>query len=114
MSETEELKTRIADLEQQVVDLRAQLYESELQDWKARIDQLEVQARLGSMEARDEINPVLDRLRNLVLDARAQVDQSQSSVGGAIDSLRESLVSAIRDVSNGWDEAIAKLTGRDG
>ncbi|MFN8040518.1 MAG: hypothetical protein U0Q07_14995 [Acidimicrobiales bacterium] len=111
MSDTEELKARIADLEQQVAELRAQLYESEIQDWKARIDQLEVQAKLGSMEARDEINPVLERLRNLVLDARAQMEQSQSSVGDAIGSIREGVVNAVRDISQGWDDAISKLTG---
>lgn len=110
MSDTEELKARIADLEQQVAELRAQLYESEIQDWKARIDQLEVQAKLGSMEARDEINPVLDRLRNLVLDARTQMEQSQSSVGDAIGSIREGVVNAVRDISQGWDDAISRLT----
>ncbi len=46
-----------------------------------------------------------------MLDARTQMEQSQSSVGDAIGSIREGVVNAVRDISHAWDDAISKLTG---
>ena len=47
----EGLEARLQALEERFDDLRRRLAESELDDWKARIDHLEVQAHLAQMEA---------------------------------------------------------------
>ena len=36
--------------------------EAEIKLWKTRIDELKVQIELGSMEARDKLQPELDKL----------------------------------------------------
>ena len=75
----QDLEARVRALESQLEELRTQLMESQLDEWKARIDQLEVQAHLGEMEAADQINPLLDQLRNRWLDAQDQFDKAQSN-----------------------------------
>ena len=69
-------------LEAELDDLRRRLAETELDDWKARIDQLEVQAHLGQMDADDQLQPLVDQMRNRLLDARAQFDKAGSAAGG--------------------------------
>lgn len=64
----QELEARVHALEAQLDDLRRRLAETELDDWKARIDQLEVQAHLAKMDADDELEPLLEQMRNRLLD----------------------------------------------
>ena len=81
----QELEARVHALEAQLDDLRRRLAETELDDWKARIDQLEVQAHLAKMDADDELEPLLEQMRNRLLDARAQFDKAGSAAGGALE-----------------------------
>ena len=73
----QDLEGRVHALETQLDDLRRRLAESELDDWKARIDQLEVQAHLGEMEAEEQLEPLIEQMRNRLLDARAQFDKAE-------------------------------------
>jgi predicted nucleic acid-binding Zn-ribbon protein len=108
-AETQGLEQRLADLEEQVSKLSDALLQSQLDDWKARIDQLEVQARLGQMEAREQLNPIVEQLRNRWLDARDQLDRAQEAAGDALTTLRSGVRSAMKDLGEAFDEAVGRL-----
>ena len=95
----DELTARVAALEEQLASLRQQLAESEIDDWKARIDHLEVQLHLGEMGARDQIAPLVEQLRNRWLDARAQLDRVRGAAGGAVSSVSEAAGGAVSTAS---------------
>jgi hypothetical protein len=109
MTDTAELEARVNDLEKQVSQLTNDLLQSQLEDWKARIDQLEVQARLGEMEARDQVSPIVEQLRNKWLDAKEQFDKTGSSAGDALATIRRGVKSAVDDLGQALDDAVAKL-----
>ena len=106
----QELETRMHALEAQLDDLRRRLAETELDDWKARIDQLEVQAHLAQMDADDEIQPLVEQLRNRWLDAKAQFDKAGSAAGGAIGTVGDGVRSAAKDLGDALAEAVRRLT----
>jgi predicted nucleic acid-binding Zn-ribbon protein len=109
MTESEELTRRVAALEAQVAQLNKDLLESQLDEWKARIDALEVQLHLGQMEAREELNPLIEQLRNRWLDARQQFDRAGSAAEEALAALREGIRKAVADLRAALDDAAARL-----
>lgn len=92
------LEARILELEEQQAELRRQLAQAEIDQWEGRIDDLEVQMHLGTLELSDRLNPLIEALRNRWLDAQAQVGTSSSTAGEVIDSLRGGLEQAMRDI----------------
>ena len=106
-----ELQGRIAELEDQLSALREELRDNQLDLWKARIDDLEVQLRLGQMEARDDVAPVLDKLRNLLLDARGQVDSASTSARDALRALADGVKDATDRLRNSINDAGSALRG---
>jgi phage shock protein A len=106
----QELEARVHALESQLDDLRRRLAETELDDWKARIDQLEVQAHLAKMDADDELEPLLEQMRNRLLDARAQFDKAGSAAGGALSTVTDGVRSAAKDLGDALAEAVRKVT----
>jgi hypothetical protein len=93
-----ELERRIEELQQQQDDLRRQLAEARSDQWQARIDDLDVQAHLGAMEASDRLQPLLEKLRNQWLDARQSFENSTSIASDVIDQLRDGFEQAGRDI----------------
>ena len=105
----QDLEARVAELEAQVDQLNKDLLDTQLDDWKARIDSLEVQMHLGSMEAREELNPLLEQLRNRWLDAQELLDKAGSAAGDAVNSLSDGARKAFRDLTRALDDAVDKL-----
>ncbi|WP_334141635.1 hypothetical protein [Rhabdothermincola sp.] len=112
-TETKSLEDRVHQLEDQVRRLNEELLQGQLDDWKARIDQLEVQMRLGTMEARDEVRPLVEQLRNKWLDAKEQLDKAQSAAGDAFVTVREGVQRAVKDLGDALDEAVKRLGVKD-
>jgi hypothetical protein len=106
----QELEARVHALEAQLDDLRRRLAETELDDWKARIDQLEVQAHLAKMDADDELAPLLEQMRNRLLDARSQFDKAGSAAGSALSTVTDGVRSAAKDLGDALAEAVRKVT----
>lgn len=106
-----ELQARIAEVEDQLAALREELRDNQLDLWKARIDDLEVQLRLGQMEARDDIAPVLEKLRNLLLDARSQVNSASTSARDALRTLAEGVKDATDRLRSSITDAGSALRG---
>jgi len=106
----QELEGRVHALEAQLDELRRRLAETELDDWKSRIDQLEVQAHLAKMDADDELEPLLEQMRNRLLDARSQFDKAGTAAGGALSTVTDGVRSAAKDLGDALAEAVRKVT----
>jgi len=93
-----QLEERLEALSQQQAELRRQLAEARSDQWQARIDDLDVQAHLGKMEANDRMQPLIEKLRNQWLDARQQFESGASTASDVIDRLRDGFEQAGRDI----------------
>lgn len=91
------LEGHIKELSAELAETRKQLAEAQLDQWKGRIDELEVQLSLGKLEAEEQMNPVLEQLRNRWLDAQRQIGGATSTAGDVFGSLRSGVESA-------WDD----------
>lgn len=92
------LESEIDGLRSQIRELQDQLAELELDQWKGRIDDLEVQLHLGAMAGRDWLAPLVDQLRNSYLDARASVTDTASAAGDVTVRIRKGLEEAMNDI----------------
>jgi chromosome segregation ATPase len=99
------LETQLDELRSQLKDVRRQLSEAELDQWRARIDDLEVQAHLGSLEVKQRLDPLVEDLRNRWLDAREQVSNSADTASEVIDTLRKGLEHAMGEIRRSLVEA---------
>jgi hypothetical protein len=104
------LEARVHALEADLDALRRRLAESELDEWKARIDQLEVQAHLAKLEGDERLQPLVEQLRNRWLDAKAQFDKAGSAAGGALGTVGDGVRSAAKDLGDALAEAVRRLT----
>lgn len=96
--DVERLEGRIGELEAQQDALRDQLQRAQLEQWEGRIDDLEVQIHLGTLEIGDRVDPLLETLRNRWLDAKNALNDGASTTGDVLDALRNGLDQAMRDV----------------
>lgn len=108
----QDLEARVAALESQLGELRNELAQNQLDEWKSRIDQLEVQAHLGQMEARDEFEPLVDQMRNRLLDARSQFDRMSGAAGDAVSSVTDGVRSAVEDLRKALSDAAERVDPR--
>ena len=99
------LETQVDELRSQLTEVRRQLSEQELDQWRARIDDLEVQAHLGSLEVKERLDPVVEDLRNRWLDAREQVSKSADSASDVTDALRKGFEHALSEIRRSVVEA---------
>jgi hypothetical protein len=100
-----ELEQRLEALTKEQGDLRRQLAEARSDQWQARIDDLDLQAHLGKMEANDRLQPLIDKLRDQWLDARQQFESSAATASDVIDRLRDGFEQAGRDIRDALKDA---------
>jgi len=105
------MDTRIEELEDQLGDLREQLLRAQLEQWQARVEDLEVQLKLGSMEVDDRIAPLVERLRNSWLDAQEKVGATPSTASDVLDTLWGGLEQAMKDIRNAVMDAKSTVIG---
>lgn len=99
------LEGEIERLEDQLKELRNQLANAELDRWRGRLDDLEVQARLGAMEADDKVSPLVEQARNRWLDAKAGLGDAVARAADVSSTLRDGLEQAYSDVRDAIVEA---------
>ncbi len=86
-------------------DLREQVLRAQLEQWQGRIDDLEVQVHLGSMEVEERVAPLLQGLRDRWLDAQEKLSNAPGTAGDALDALRGGLEQAMTDIRDAVLEA---------
>jgi hypothetical protein len=108
---TAALEERIEELEVQLEDLNHQLRRAELDQWQGRVDDVELQVHLASMDVRDQVTPLMEALRNRWLDAREQMEHSSTAASDVLDAMRGGLEQAMRDIRDAVMEAKTTVTG---
>jgi len=109
-------ETRIANLEAQInrleareSELREQLAKAQLDQWYARIEDLELQAHLGVMETNDRLKGLVRQVRDAWSEAKVQVEATTSTAFDAIESARGRIEGLLGDVRHGVAEARDKV-----
>ncbi len=105
------LEQQIEDLKAQLSDVRSRLLSAEFDQWRGRIDDLELQARLGSMGVQDRIMPVVEQLRDLWLDARERTGDGVDTASEVTGRLRDGLESAFKDLRDAVSDAASTAKG---
>ena len=90
------LEAHIDKLETEQRKLRERLTQAQIEQWQGRIEDIEVQSHLASLEAQDRLGPLRDDLRNQWLDVKTQLGHSKDTASDVIDTLRESVEAAIK------------------
>lgn len=106
-----DLEGQINELKEQLSEVRRQLASAELDQWRGRIDDLEVQAHLGSLEARDQLAPIVERLRNAWLDAKEKVASNSGTASEVLQALRDGMEQTMQQIRDTVTEARDKPAG---
>ena len=107
---------RIARLEGQLdtiqaeqTELNHQLAQAQRDQWQGRIEDLEVQVRLGAKGVNEKANTLMLDLRSKWADARVQFEEAASTASSVGDTMRSGLQSAVRDVRKALLESQEKI-----
>lgn len=92
------MSERVEEVEVQILALRVELARLRLEQWAGRVDDLELQAHLGRMEAGDRVAALLADLGHRIARGRAQ-----GEVRG------EAAVEALEVITAGVERAFADL-----
>jgi chromosome segregation ATPase len=109
MPTTDELAGRIEELEAKLESLQKEVMADKVDSLKARLEELEVQLNLGGKDARDEMAPLLEQLRNRWLDLRGLLDHATSSAGDALSGASDNVRSSASDLRSRLEDATARL-----
>lgn len=107
---------RIARLEGQIEELRTrqselhhQLAQAQLDQWQGRVEDLEVQLHLASMDANDRATALMQQVRARWAEGRRQLDDATTTVSSIGGTLRDGLEKAVRDLRQAILESKNKL-----
>ena len=92
------LEVQIDNIETKQAELYHQLAQAQRDHWQARIEDLEVQVRLGAREANEKTTALMEQLRSRWAEARVQFDDAASTASSVGEALRSGLEGAVRDV----------------
>jgi predicted nucleic acid-binding Zn-ribbon protein len=108
------LEAQIDRLEAKEAELRSQLAKAQLDQWYARIEDLELQAHLGAMETQDRIRALMAQVRQAWQDAKRQVEGTASSASEVVDDVRTRIEGLIQDLRRGMADASDKPEAKAG
>jgi predicted nucleic acid-binding Zn-ribbon protein len=104
------LEAQIDDLSKKQADLNKQLTKAQLDQWRGRIEDLEVQLHLGAMESSDRLNALMAGLRSRWADARKQFEDRASTATSVADTVRTGLENAFAELRKALLETKSKLS----
>ncbi|MGA7271226.1 MAG: hypothetical protein WB239_09160 [Acidimicrobiia bacterium] len=106
----EALREEVARLDRKVDALSARVTDTVMRGWEARIDQLQLQAALGRMEMRDEVEPRIQRLRNAFEAARSQLTPIPGMVSDVLEDTSADLSPVIDQLERAYKDAKAAMS----
>ncbi len=78
-----------------------------LDEWRARIDELIVQAELASLDIREEVRTRLGITENVYLAARSRLSEAHRDAGSNVTSLHKGLDQLLQDLRHAYESAEA-------
>ena len=115
MSDSEEtitkLQERIDRLEAEQRTLREDLTTARVEQLQGRIEDLELQAHLATMEANDRVSTIRQDLVDQWRDAKTQVARSKHTAADVLDTVRSGVDSAIENLREALVDARRKTSG---
>lgn len=103
------LEDQLRELRDQQADLRKQLARAQFDQWQGRVEDLELQMRLGAMDASDKVTAQLKNVHNKWADARRQFEESIKTASSVADTVRAGLEQAFDDLRKALLESKSKL-----
>ncbi len=105
-----ELLERIDRLEAQQQDLRKELTAARVEQMQGRIDDMELQAHLATMEANDRVSTIRQDLVDQWRDAKAQVLRSKHTAADVLDTVRDGIDAAMANLREALVDARRKAS----
>ncbi len=99
------LEHQIKRLEEKQAELYEQLAQARLDQWKGRLEDLEVQMRLGSMETTDRVTALVQRARQAWDDAEARFGGAAAAAPELLESVRAGFETAMADIRSALMDA---------
>lgn len=91
------LEARLDSLAEANAEVTRQLAQAHLDQWQARIDEIEVQIHLAKLEATDRVSDLTDELQNRWAKVRRQMQDATTTTAVA-ESLHSGLDKAYHDL----------------
>lgn len=107
------LQERIDRLEAEQNILREKLTAAQVEQWQGRIDDIELQAHLASMDANDRVSTVRQELQRQWQDAKSQLSQSKHTASDVVETVRDGIDGAIRNLREALVDARHKAARKD-
>ena len=92
------LEAQIERLEARQSELYDQLADARLDQWKGRLEDLEVQARLGAMETNDRVAALMEKARDRWDEARKQLSGATAAATEVVETVRSGFENAIDEL----------------
>lgn len=104
------LEKQIERLESKQTELYEQLAEARLDQWKGRLEDLEVQIRLGAMDTNDRVEAVVQKARDRWTDAKSQLTGAKATAADVVETVRSGVESALADIRKAIVDARKQAT----
>lgn len=104
------LEAQIDKLQTRQAELYQQLAQAQRDQWQGRVEDLEVQLHLATMDASERVNALMDQLRSRWAEARGQLEEAGSTATSVGDTLRVGLEKAVRDLRQALLESKNKVS----
>lgn len=105
-----QLEARLDKLSEDQVAVMRQLTQAHIDQWQARIDDLELQVHLGRTEATDRFDALTSELQTRWSKARRQMEDASATTSSVAETLRTGLESAYKELRDALVESGKQLT----
>jgi prefoldin subunit 5 len=102
------LQAQIDRLEAKQTELYEQLAEARLDQWKGRLEDLEVQVHLGAMDTNERMKALVEKARERWNEAKVKLGGATSVASDVGETVRKGFESAIEDVRKALLDAKAQ------
>lgn len=106
---TQDVLARLRSWEQHAEEVGRETVEARLDAWQARLDALRVQAHLGELDARDRVDPVVERLEERLDAARSRLQALRLEARDVWTALEEAYASARAELAAGRELARERI-----
>jgi hypothetical protein len=103
------LEEQMARLRSEQDGLREQLAQAEVDRWQERVDDLELQVHLATMETNEKVNQLFQQVQHRWAAGKAQLERRSSAATEGAEAVRESLRTAFAEIRHAILETTHKI-----